>query len=224
MSPVRKSRMDQLVAEGHGPARTVRRALTQPDKYLAAAQLGITMSSLALGWIGEPALARLIEPAFQTLPVTLRIISAHSVAVAIAFVAITALHIVLGEQVPKIMALQYAEPVALYTTKLTELFMKVCWPLITSLNWITNAMLSGLGLKRFSGHSMVHSEEELKMLVTASQEAGVIEEQEEQMLHRVFGFGNLTAAHVMVPRTELVALFRRCRAGDRPGAHLEQSR
>jgi putative hemolysin len=203
---VRKSRMDQLVAEGNGLARTVRRALTQPDKYLAAAQLGITMSSLALGWIGEPALARLIEPAFQTLPPAARVISAHTVAVAIAFLAITALHIVLGEQVPKIMALQYSEPVALYTTKLTELFMKVCWPLIASLNWITNAMLSGLGLKRFSGHSMVHSEEELKMLVTASQEAGVIEEQEEQMLHRVFGFGSLTAAHVMVPRTELVAL------------------
>jgi putative hemolysin len=203
---VRKTRMDQLVAEGSGRARTVRRALTQPDRYLAAAQLGITMASLGLGWIGEPALALLIEPAFQTLPESLRLLSAHSVAVAIAFLVITSLHIVLGEQVPKIMALQYAEPVALYTTKLTELFMKVCWPLIASLNWITNRMLSGLRLKRFSGHSMVHSEEELKMLVTASQEAGVIEEQEEQMLHRVFGFGNLTAAHVMVPRTEMVAL------------------
>jgi CBS domain containing-hemolysin-like protein len=84
--------------------------------------------------------------------------------------------------------------------------MKACWPLIAGLNWITNRMLSGLGLKQFSGHSMVHSEEELKMLVTASQEAGVIEEQEEQMLHRVFGFGNLTAAHVMVPRTAMIAL------------------
>jgi CBS domain containing-hemolysin-like protein len=203
---VRKTRMDQLIAEGHRLAGTVRRALIQPDKYLAAAQLGITMSSLALGWIGEPALARLIEPAFQALPDTLRVISAHTVAVAIAFLVITSLHIVLGEQLPKIMALQYAEPVALYTTKLTELFMRACWPLIASLNWITNTLLSGLGLKQFSGHSMVHSEEELKMLVTASQEAGVIEEQEEQMLHRVFGFGDLTAAHVMVPRTAMVAL------------------
>jgi CBS domain containing-hemolysin-like protein len=203
---VRKTRMDQLVAEGNRFARAVRRALTQPDRYLAATQLGITMSSLGLGWIGEPALARLIEPSFQTLSDSLRAISAHSVAVAIAFLAITSLHIVLGEQMPKIMALQYSEQVALYTTTLTELFMKACWPLIASLNWATNRMLSGLGLKRFSGHSMVHSEEELKMLVTASQEAGVIEEQEEQMLHRVFGFGDLTAAHVMVPRTGLVAL------------------
>jgi CBS domain containing-hemolysin-like protein len=203
---VRKTRMDQLVAEGSGRARTVRRALTQPDTYLAAAQLGITMSSLALGWIGEPALARVIEPAFRTLPDVLRVISAHSVAVVIAFLAITSLHIVVGEQLPKILALQYSEPVALCTTKPTELFMKACWPLIAGLNRITNMILTGLGLKLFAGHSMVHSEEELKMLVTASQEAGVIEEQEEQMLHRVFGFADLTAAHVMVPRTELVAL------------------
>jgi magnesium and cobalt exporter, CNNM family len=203
---VRKTRMDQLVAEGHGLARTVRRALTQPDKYLAATQLGITMASLALGWIGEPALARVIEPAFGSLPDALRLISGHSVAVAIAFLVITSMHIVFGEQMPKIMALQYAEPAALYTTPGTELFMKICWPLIAGLNRITNTLLSGLGLKQFSGHSMVHSEEELKMLVTASQEAGVIEEQEEQMLHRVFGFSDLTAAHVMVPRTALVAL------------------
>lgn len=203
---VRKTRMEQLVAEGNGLARTVRRALTQPDRYLAAAQLGITMASLGLGWIGEPALASVIEPVFHSLPETVRVISAHSIAVAIAFLIITSLHIVLGEQVPKIVALQYAEPVALYTTKVTELFMKAFWPLIAGLNRVTTFTLSGMGLKQFSGHSMVHSEEELKMLVTASQEAGVIEEQEEQMLHRVFGFANLTAAHVMVPRTELVAL------------------
>jgi CBS domain containing-hemolysin-like protein len=203
---VRTTRIDQLVAEGRQSARTVRRALAEPDKYLAAAQLGITMSSLALGWIGEPALAHLLEPAFQSLPTTLRLISAHSVAVAIAFLVITSLHIVLGEQVPKILALQYSEAVALHTARLTELFMKSCWPLIATLNWITNRTLSGVGLKQFTGHSMAHSEEELKMLVTASQEAGVIEAQEEQMLHRVFGFGDLTAAHVMVPRTALVAL------------------
>jgi CBS domain containing-hemolysin-like protein len=203
---VRKTRMDQLVTEGHRGARTVRRALTKPDKYLAAAQLGITMASIALGWIGEPALAALMEPAFRTFPEPLGIVTTHSVAVGIAFTLITSLHIVLGEQVPKIVALQYAEPVALYTTKLTELFMKACWPFISTLNWITNRTLAGFGLKPFSGHSMVHSEEELKMLVTASQEAGVLEEQEEQMLHRVFGFGDLTAAHVMVPRTAITAL------------------
>jgi CBS domain containing-hemolysin-like protein len=96
--------------------------------------------------------------------------------------------------------------VALYATKLTELFMRACWPLIASLNWVTNHLIIGMGLKQFSGHSMVHSEQELKMLVTASQEAGVIEQQEEQMLHRVFGFADLSAGHVMIPRTELVAL------------------
>jgi CBS domain containing-hemolysin-like protein len=132
--------------------------------------------------------------------------AAHSIAIGLAFAAITSLHIVLGEQVPKIVALQYAEPVALYTTRPTELFMKACWPFIVGLNWVTNQLVAGFGLKQFSGHSMVHSEDELKMLVTASQEAGVLEEQEEQMLHRVFGFSDLTAAHVMVPRTAISAL------------------
>jgi putative hemolysin len=203
---VRKTRVDQLVSEGHRLARTVRRALTKPDKYLAATQLGITMASLGLGWIGQPALAVFIEPAFRAFPATVGVAAAHSIAIGIAFALVTSLHIVLGEQVPKILALQYAEPAALYTTTLTELFMNACWPFIVSLNWVTNQLLAGFGLKPFSGHSMVHSEDELKKLVTASQEAGVLEEQEEQMLHRVFSFSDLTAAHVMVPRTAMAAL------------------
>jgi CBS domain containing-hemolysin-like protein len=203
---VRKTRMDQLVAEGHALAQAVRRALLHPDKYLAAAQLGITMASIALGWVGEPAVAALLAPVFSSLPESLRAIGTHSIAFALAFAIVTSLHIVLGEQVPKIVALQYAEPVALYTTKLTELFMRLCWPFIATLNWVTNRILGGLKMKRFSGHSLVHSEEELKMLVTASQEAGVLELQEEQMLHRVFNFGDLTARHVMVPRTAITGL------------------
>jgi CBS domain containing-hemolysin-like protein len=203
---VRKTRMDELVSQGHSLAPIVRRALTNPDKYLAAVQLGITMASLALGWIGEPALAALIEPGLRILPPWVSVVTAHSIAFGTAFAVITSVHIVLGEQVPKIMALQYAEPIALYSTKVIELFMKACWPLIATLNWVTNRMLAVFGLKRFSGHPVVHSEDELKMLVTASQEAGVLEEQEEQMLHRVFGFGNITAAHVMVPRTAIAAL------------------
>ena len=203
---VRKTRVDQLIAEGNRLARTVRRATNDPDSYIAATQLGITMASLALGWIGEPALATLVEPAFRFLPGWLSAASAHSVAVAIAFAIITALHIVLGELAPKTVALQYAETTALYVAKPTELFMKVFWPFISLLNGMGRAVVNAFGLKAPSGHSLVHSEEELKMLVTASQEAGVLEEDEEQMLHRVFGFADLTAGQVMVPRTEMVAL------------------
>ncbi len=202
---VRKTRIDQLIAEGHRGARAVRRAVSDPDSYIAATQLGITMASIGLGWIGEPALASLVEPLFSSLPVTIAAATAHSIAVAIAFALVTALHITLGELAPKTIALERAEATALMVVKPTELFMRAFWPFIRLLNGMGRAVVNMLGL-RSSGHALVHSEEELKMLVTASQEAGVLEEREEQMLHRVFDFADLTAGQVMVPRTELIAV------------------
>ena len=203
---VRKTRIDQLVAEGHRRARAVRRAVTQPDRYIAATQLGVTMASLGLGWIGEPAVASIISPALASLPAWIAATTAHSISVAIAFTFITAFHIVFGELAPKWVALERAESVAMWVVKPCELFMRALWPFIRVLHGFAKAVVSAAGLKAGSGHSMVHSEEELKMLVTASQEAGVLEEQEEQMLHRVFGFADLTAGQVMVPRTELVGI------------------
>jgi len=203
---VRKTRIDQLVAEGRHGARAVRRAVTTPDSYIAATQLGITMASLGLGWIGEPSVAALIQPLLTFLPVAIAEATAHSVAVAIAFAIVTALHIVLGELAPKTIALERAEATALLVVKPTELFKRVFEPFIRLLNGMGRAVVRALGLHSKGGHAMVHSEEELKMLVTASQEAGVLEENEEQMLHRVFGFADLTAAQVMVPRTELIAV------------------
>ena len=203
---VRKTRIDQLIAEGSTLARPVRRAITDPDSYIAATQLAITMTSLGLGWIGEPAVSSIIQPALGLLPVTLREATSHTIAVALGFAFITALHIVLGELAPKTVALQHAERTALIVGRPTELFMRVFWPFISMLNSTGRAVVRMLGLKPPSGSSLVHSEEELKMLVTASQEAGVIEEEEEQMLHRVFGFGDLTAGQVMLPRTEMTAL------------------
>lgn len=202
---VRKTRIDQLVAEGHRSARAVRRAVTDPDSYIAATQLGITMASIGLGWIGEPALASMFQPLFSRLPGNIAETTAHTAAVAVAFAMITALHIVLGELAPKTIALERAEATALLVVKPTEVFMKVFWPFIKLLNGMGRSVVNLLGM-RGSGHAMVHSEEELKMLVTASQEAGVLEEHEEQMLHRVFGFADLTAGQVMMPRTELVAV------------------
>jgi len=203
---VRKTRVDQLIAEGNRMARSVRRAISDPERYIAATQLGITMASLGLGWIGEPAVADTLRPVFAGLPAPLGEVSAHSVSVAIAFALITALHIVLGELAPKTIALQQTEKTALLVVKPTQWFMWTLWPFIALLNGMGLAAVRALGLKPPSGHSMVHSEEELKMLVTASQEAGVIEEDEEQMLHRVFGFGDLTAGQVMLPRTEMAII------------------
>jgi putative hemolysin len=203
---VRKTRIDQLVAEGHRRAIAVRRAVSEPDRYIAATQLGITMASLGLGWIGEPALASIIQPSFAFLPAQVAEPTAHSVAVAIAFALITSLHIVLGELAPKTIALERSEATALWVVGPTEVFMKAFWPFIRLLNGMGQAVVKLLGMQRSGKHAMVHSEEELKMLVTASQEAGVLEEQEEQMLHRVFGFADLTAGQAMLPRTELVAV------------------
>jgi CBS domain containing-hemolysin-like protein len=203
---VRKTRVDQLIAEGNRRARAVRRAVTNPDSYIAATQLGITMASIGLGWIGEPALASIIEPAVAFLPGGLAAATAHTVAVTIAFAVITTLHITIGELAPKTVALEHSEATALLVVKPTEIFMKLFWPFIRLLNGVGRAIVNMLGLRGAGGHALVHSEEELKMLVTASQEAGVLEEQEEQMLHRVFGFADLTAGQVMVPRTELVAV------------------
>lgn len=212
---VRKTRIDQLVAEGNWGARAVRRAVTDPDSFIAATQLGITMASLGLGWIGEPALASLVQPTLGFLPVHIAEATAHSLSVAFAFLVITALHIVLGELAPKTIALERAEATALVVVRPTELFMKAFWPFIRVLNSMGRGVVNLLGMRGSGGHAMVHSEEELKMLVTASQEAGVLEEREEQMLHRVFDFADLTAGQVMVPRTELVAV-----PGEASGAAL----
>jgi CBS domain containing-hemolysin-like protein len=203
---VRKTRVDQLIAEGNWRAHAVRRAVSDPDSYIAATQLGITMASIGLGWIGEPALASIVEPALRFMPTMMAATTAHTIAVAIAFAIITALHIVLGELAPKTIALERPESTSLWVVKPTELFMKGFWPFIRLLNGTGRAVVNLLGLRSRGGHAMVHSEEELKMLVTASQEAGVLEEAEEQMLHRVFGFADLTAGQVMVPRTELAAV------------------
>ncbi|MGE5361825.1 MAG: hemolysin family protein [Bacteroidales bacterium] len=202
---VRKTRIDQLVAEGNRLARTVRRAVSDPDRYIAATQLGITMASLALGWVGERYVASMIEPIFAFAPTPIATATVHSLATTVAFALITAVTIVFGELAPKTIALQQAERTALAVAWPTEVFMVIFWPFIRLLNGLGRAVVRLFGLREPSGHSLVHSEEELKMLVTASQEAGVLEEDEEQMLHRVFGFADLTAAQVMIPRTEMVA-------------------
>ncbi len=203
---VRKTRIDQLIAEGHRSAKAVRRAVSAPDRYIAATQLGITMASLGLGWMAEPALASMIEPSLGFLPAHLALATAHSIAVAIAFAIITAAEIVFGELTPKWIALEQPEATALWLVTPLELFMRAFWPFIRLVHGTAQAVIKALGMKGADHRAMVHSEEELKMLVTASQEAGVLEEQEEQMLHRVFGFADLTAGRVMIPRTELVAV------------------
>jgi magnesium and cobalt exporter, CNNM family len=203
---VRKTRIDQMIAEGHRNARAVRRAVSAPDRYIAATQLGITMASLGLGWLAEPALATMFEPWFEALPPHVAAATAHTIAVAVSFAIITAAEIIFGELVPKWIALERPEMTSLWVVTPLEVFMRIFWPFIRVVHTTARTITRALGFHGSDSRAMVHSEEELKMLVTASQEAGVLEEHEEQMLHRVFGFADLTAGQVMVPRTELVAI------------------
>jgi len=204
---VRKTRIDQLVNEGSARARLVQGALVHLDTYIAATQLGITMASLALGFIGEPALAHLLEPLFERLlPPEGAYFTSHGVALVIAFSIATALHIVLGELAPKSVALQRAESTALWVTPPLDIFLKIFRPFIAVLNGIGNAVVRLIGLQPAGGHAAVHSVEELELLVHSSREAGLLKEQQERMVAGVFDFGERRAGQVMTPRTEIDAV------------------
>jgi putative hemolysin len=203
---VRRTRIDELVASGNRGAVVVQHALQRLDPYIAATQLGITMASLALGWIGEPALAHLIEPLLTFLPQSLSATTAHTIAVTVAFIIITALHIVLGELAPKSIALQRPESTALWVTRPTALFLKIFWPFITILNGAGNLVVRAVGLTPASDHAMVHSSAELQLLVAQSGEAGVLDADEEQMLTNVFAFADRAAHQVMRPRPKVVTI------------------
>ena len=196
---VRRTRVEQLAEEGRPGARSLRDAIEHLDSYIAACQLGITIASLALGWIGEPALAGLLEPAFGEG-------GGHAVAVAFAFAVITAMHVVAGELAPKGIALQYAEGVSLFVVGPLRAFRAVFRPVIWLLNesgWLAARLV---GVARH-GETESHVDgEELALLVRASAEAGALKVEERFLLERVLRFSGLTVASVMVPRTEVVGL------------------
>jgi CBS domain containing-hemolysin-like protein len=204
---VRRSRVDQLVAEKRPRSINLQRAVNSLDAYLAATQLGVTMASLGLGWIGEPAIADLIEPALaQILPGNLAIVGAHTIAVAIAFTVITSLHIVLGELAPKSLALQRPEDTSLWVIKPLELYLAVFRPAVQLLNSLGNAVLKLLGLQTGSGEELVHSPEELRLLVSASRQAGLLGEAAEDVVERVFRLGERRVSTFMTPRLDIVWL------------------
>lgn len=203
---LRRSRVEQLLAQGHPRAFALQRAVRNLGAYLAATQLGITMSSLGLGWIGEPALAELIEPAFHFLPESLALISSHALGGVIAFTIITALHIVLGELVPKSLALQRTEETAIAIVNPLELYLAIFHPAVHVLNNLGNFVLRLLGLQPGSGEELFHSVEELKLLVAASHKAGLVGEAEQDVVERVFSLGDRRVSAYMTPRTEMVWL------------------
>jgi putative hemolysin len=203
---IRRTRVAELVSQGTSAASWVQKAVENPDRFIAATQLGITLASLGLGWVGEPALAHLIQPVVGLFPAAIQSGVAHSLSAALAFAVITFLHVVIGELAPKSIALQSTERVALIVARPTVWTEWIFKPAIWLLNGAGNALLRIVGVKPAAGHELVHSVDELKMLVTASAEGGVVEVDEEEMLHAVFDFSDTLVRQVMVPRTEMVAV------------------
>jgi len=203
---VRQSRMEELARKGIVTARLIQRAIAHLDSYVACAQVGITIASLALGWIAEVAVADQLVPLFSYLPGKTSMIARHAVATALALIIITILHVVLGEQVPKVLALRKPDQTAMVIIHPMVAAFFIFRPLIALLSSLTNGVLRIMHLEPPSVHSRVHSVDELAILVRQSHEAGVIDDMERQMLQRTFRFAELAARDVMIPRLDMVAL------------------
>lgn len=201
---VRSSRIDQLVQENVRGAKSAKKVISNLDEYLSACQLGITLTSLLLGWIGEPAIHHMLEPLFAKTGLTDS--QASFISFLIAFSSITFLHVVIGELAPKTIAIQRAEQVVLLLSGPLILFYKIMYPFIWVLNNSARVITRLLGFKEISESEEAHSEEELKMIIEDSFESGEINENEMEYVQNVFEFDDRIAKEIMVPRTEMVAL------------------
>src|SRR6185503_1133301 len=200
---VRRSRIEMLVQSGNARAKRLLRLLSNLNGYISATQLGITMASLGLGWVGEPVFAHMLEA-----PLKGRVseVTLHTLAFVIAFTIITFLHIVLGELAPKTLALERAEKVALAISWPLETFYKIFrWP-IRVLDWAGIRTVRLFGLQPSGEHASVYTEDELRHLVDISQKSGHVADDERQLIHRVFEFSEVSVREAMVPRTQIQAL------------------
>lgn len=206
MVSVRKTRIKELTKDGNFNAKIALETLQDLDRFVAAVQLGVTISSIGLGWVGESTLAAMLYPLFNFIPHQFQIIAVHSVATTCAFILITVLHVVIGELVPKSIALQYPEKTSLFIALPMKLISKVFDPFITMLNGFGHIILKVLRIPHASTSHLAHSIDELNMLINASYKEGVLNETEKDMLHNVFKFSDLTAKQVMIPRTDMACV------------------
>jgi CBS domain containing-hemolysin-like protein len=212
---VRRPRLETRAATGSRRAQAALRLLSNPTLFISATQLGITIASLALGWIGEPTIAAFLEP------VASRIASegqagyiTHLLAIIVAFAVITFLHIVLGELMPKMFALERAEGLALWAARPLELFAKVFRAPLWVFNRTGATLARLLGLKSSLQHASVYSEDELRHLIDISRESGHLRAEERRLIHRVFEFSDTLVREAMVPRTEIAAISVDCSLQD----------
>jgi CBS domain containing-hemolysin-like protein len=203
---VRKTRLEELVQQGNARARLALKVVSSFDTYLGATQLGITLASLALGWLGEPAIASLLEPVLiHNLPLSEWLIS--SISIAIGFTIITFLHIVIGELVPKSMAIHRTEALALFAVWPLYIFHKIGYPIIVLFHKAARLILELMNIKAANEAEVAHSEDELRMIVSASQRGGLLDQMESELIDNVFDFADTLAREIMIPRQDMVCLF-----------------
>lgn len=201
---VRTTRIDQLVAEGNKKAIRAKKVISNLDEYLSACQLGITITALGLGWLGEPTFALILHPLFDMLGLEGRVTSILSFIVA--FSLVTFLHVVVGELAPKTLAIQKAESVTLNLSGPLLLFHNVMYPFIRALNGSARALAGLFGLKMISESEVAHSEEELRMILSDSFKGGEINHSEYEYVNSIFEFSDRIAKEIMVPRTEITSI------------------
>ena len=202
---IRPTQLTEMAASGSSRAKMARRISKRLDSYLSATQLGVTLASLALGWVGEPAFAHLLEPSLIRFGIFGNAV-AHSIAATVAFIVISALHIIFGELGPKYIAIDKTIGTSLAVAHPLRGFYVLAFPVIWLLNRSSNAILRVMGIKPAAKEEMVHSEEELRMILASSERAGVLSEENREIIEGVFQFSRRTARQIMVPRTDVVVL------------------
>jgi CBS domain containing-hemolysin-like protein len=203
---IRSTRIDQLVAEGNKKAIAAKKIVSNLDEYLSACQLGITVTALGLGWLGEPTVEHLLHPLFTEFNIPES--AAGIMSFVIAFASVTFLHVVVGELAPKTIAINKAEAVTLLFAKPMIIFYKIMYPFIKVLNGSAGVIVGIFGLKPASEHEDAHSEEELQLIISESYKSGEINQSEYKYVNNIFEFDDRIAKEIMVPRTEIIVFDR----------------
>jgi CBS domain containing-hemolysin-like protein len=203
---VRRTRIEELIKQGVSSAKAVEAAIHHMDRTIAATQLGVTLASIGLGWVGEPVLVRLLEPLFAILPRGWSLVAAHSVAVAVAFLLITFMHVVFGELIPKTLALQTPDRTALCVARPLLFFTQVTRPLTIVMKGLANLVVRLFGFHPTPGAEMVHSVEELTLLIEDTEEAGILDPDQAEFVQNVFRLSGKQVKDCMVPRDKMATL------------------
>ncbi|ENH96960.1 hypothetical protein J416_07772 [Gracilibacillus halophilus YIM-C55.5] len=203
---IRKSRLQTLVEQGKTGAKSADKVVNNLDGYLAACQLGITVTALGIGWLGEPAVAHLLHPVFNSIGLNEALVS--TVSFIIAFLLITFLHVVLGELAPKSFSIQKTEAVTLLLSPLLVVFHKIMYPFIWVLNGAARIFVRMFGIRPASESGEVYSEDEVRSILSTSYKSGEINASEMRYVNNIFEFDERSAKEVMIPRTEMVCLYQ----------------